>query len=291
MIKLDIGKFLTIPELVKANIHLGHHYGLWNRQMLPYLYGIWKGFHIIDVLQTARLISKTYFYLLRTSQNANRHFLFIGTNPLIKSVTKKAAQTAGCFFIDHEVTSGLLTNWLVMKQRKFLFEFLDQITLPVIRAILPILINRSEEEQEFFVTLLTRHQILWSELNGLKGLVTLPRCFIFVDPIYDYELFAQALILKRTLVGLVDSNCNPEHFVAPIPANNDNFMAVKFIFEFLSTAIYRGKLKKFKQSFTRRYIYKLYTFFSLYHHIHLSNLLYWTFLHQKTLVKMPQASY
>lgn len=247
--------------------------------MYPYVYGLYKGCILLDVLQTARLLSKAYFYLFVLAKNPTRNFLFIGSSSSYNQLVSVSAKSCGSFFINAKTQTGSITNWSILQHRRYLFYFLDFV-FTYLNTNQVNIVNMLGQ-QDLYTILKNRYNNLKKELQGVRGMLSLPRYVIFIDPLYDYYLFLQCFLLKRKFIGLVDGSFNPEVFDIPIPANNSSLQSVKFILEVISTAIFRGKLTRLKKQFTRNYFLQFYFLFNTYSNLNFIDLLQWFFYLKK----------
>ncbi len=211
----------------------------WEPRTSLYTRGEFRGYMIIDLLATAKLLTAAYAYLFKTAKRGST-FLFVGTKEAASPWVKKAALCCGSFYINQVWRSGLLTNWTFLRGRVRLLSWFNRIFLAM-------------QERQFtrplpkglVLSLQRRYNKLSLEMNGVVGLQHVPNIVILIDPNFEQQALKECLQLRRILVALVDSDCNPDPIHVPIPANDDHSLSIKMMLQIISTAILRGKLVRY----------------------------------------------
>jgi small subunit ribosomal protein S2 len=199
--------------------------------MFPYIYTEQNGIHVIDLVQTARLLSHAYNYVQKAAKEG-KTFLFIGTKRQAKNIIAEEATKCGSFFVDNRWLGGTLTNWSTVQGRVYYLKDLNQ------REASGELDRLPKKE----AALLRReHDKLKNNLGGLTEMVQVPDIAIVVDPKRESTAIAECRKLGITVIAILDTNCDPGMVDIPIPANDDAVRSIKLIISTLSDAIITGK--------------------------------------------------
>jgi len=222
---------VTLGELLDAGVHFGHQSSRWNPKMFPYIYTEQNGIHVIDLVQTARLLTHAYNYAQKAAKEG-KNFLFIGTKRQAAGIIAEEAQRCGGHYINHRWLGGILTNWSTVQNR---VEYLKDLT-------------KKEESGEMDrlpkkeAALLRREQEkLQQNLGGLTEMSQIPDIAIIVDPKRESTAVAECKKLGITIISILDTNCDPNLVDIPIPANDDAVRSIKLIISTLADAIVTGK--------------------------------------------------
>jgi small subunit ribosomal protein S2 len=222
---------VTLGELLDAGVHFGHQSSRWNPKMFPYIYTEQNGIHVIDLVQTARLLAHAYNYIQKASKEG-KTFLFIGTNRQAAGIIAEEAQKCGGYYVNHRWLGGTLTNWSTVQGR-----------VAYLRELI-----KKEETGEFDrlpkkeAALLKREQEkLQQNLGGLTEMSQIPDIAIVVDPKKESTAVAECKKLGITIISILDTNCDPNVADIPIPANDDAVRSIKLIISTLSDAIIAGR--------------------------------------------------
>lgn len=224
---------VTLGELLAAGVHFGHQSSRWNPKMFPYIYTEQNGIHVIDLVQTARLLTHAYKYVLQASQEG-KTFLFLGTKRQASTIIAEEAQKCGAYYVNNRWLGGTLTNWSTVQNRVTFLKTL----------------NQREEEGELArlpkkeAAMLRREQAkLQHNLGGLIGMSEIPDIAIVVDPKRESTAIAECKKLGITIISILDTNCDPNMVDIPIPANDDAVRSIKLIISTLANAITLGRQK------------------------------------------------
>jgi|TARA_B110000008_G_C16873137_1_gene525640 small subunit ribosomal protein S2 len=222
---------VTLGELLGAGVHFGHQSSRWNPKMFPYIYREQNGIHVIDLVQTARLLTYAYNYVQKASKEG-KQFLFIGTKRQAAGIIAEEANKCGAHYINHRWLGGTLTNWATVQGR---VEYLKEL-------------NTKEESGELNslpkkeAALLRRERDkLQQNLGGLTKMLQVPDIAIVVDPKREATAIAECKKLGITIISILDTNCDPNAVDIPIPANDDAVRSIKLIISSLSDAVITGK--------------------------------------------------
>nr|YP_009550183.1 ribosomal protein S2 [Tisochrysis lutea]YP_009873575.1 ribosomal protein S2 [Isochrysis galbana]AUM82491.1 ribosomal protein S2 [Tisochrysis lutea]QKW88458.1 ribosomal protein S2 [Isochrysis galbana] len=222
---------VTLGELLDAGVHFGHQASRWNPKMFPYIYAERNGIHVIDLVQTARLLTHAYEYVQKASQE-KKSFLFVGTKRQAASIIAEEAERCGANYINHRWLGGILTNWSTVQKR---VEYLKELDAKEEDGTL----NRLPKKE---AALLRRQQDkLNQNLGGLKTMTQIPDIVILVDPKRETTALLECRKLGIPIISILDTNCDPNMVDIPIPANDDAVRSIKLILSTLADGILQGK--------------------------------------------------
>ena len=226
-----MAKVITLGELLDAGVHFGHQASRWNPKMFPYIYAEQNGIHVIDLVQTARLLTHAYNYARKASKE-KKTFLFIGTKRQAATIIAEEAQKCGQPYINHRWLGGILTNWSTVQSRVSYLKELDKKEESGELDLLP--------KQEA-ASLRRKHDKLRQNLGGLREMTQIPDIVIIVDPKRESTAVAECRKLGIPIISILDTNCDPNVVDIPIPANDDAIRSIKLIISTLSDAINLGQ--------------------------------------------------
>jgi small subunit ribosomal protein S2 len=222
---------VTLGQLLDAGVHFGHQSSRWNPKMFPYIYTEQNGIHVIDLVQTARLLTHASNYVKKASKEG-KQFLFIGTKRQAANIMSEEAKRCGANYINHRWLGGTLTNWSTVQGR---VGYLKEL-------------NKKEESGELDLlpkkeaALLRRErEKLDQNLGGLIGMSQIPDIAIVVDPKREATAIAECKKLGITIISILDTNCDPNVVDIPIPANDDAVRSIKLVISTLSNAVISGR--------------------------------------------------
>jgi small subunit ribosomal protein S2 len=225
---------ITLGELLDAGVHFGHQSSRWNPKMFPYIYTEQNGIHVIDLVQTARLLTHAYNYV-QAAAKENKTFLFIGTKRQASAIIAEEAERCGAFYVNNRWLGGILTNWSTVQSRVGYLKDLD----------------KREENGEIErlpkkeAALLRReHEKLKHNLGGLREMTQIPDIVIVVDPKRESTAIAECRKLQIPIISILDTNCDPNVVDIPIPANDDAVRSIKLILSTLADGILFGTRSK-----------------------------------------------
>jgi small subunit ribosomal protein S2 len=221
---------VTLGELLDAGVHFGHQSSRWNPKMFPYIYTEQNGIHVIDLVQTARLLTHAYNYV-QTAAKEKKTFLFIGTKRQASAIIEEEALKCGACYVNNRWLGGILTNWSTVQSRVAYLKDLD----------------KREESGEIErlpkkeAALLRReHEKLKHNLGGLRDMAQVPDVAIVVDPKRESTAIAECRKLGIPIISILDTNCDPNLVDIPIPANDDAVRSIKLILSTLADGIIFG---------------------------------------------------
>jgi len=221
----------TIKQLLEAGAHFGHQTGRWHPRMKNYIFTKRNGIHIIDLEKTAAMLDKAYEYV-RELVAAGGTILFVGTKKQAQESIVDEAQRCGMPYVDQRWLGGMLTNFATIQARiDHLVRLEDQHSRGEFGRLTKKEILKIKEEIEK----------LNIQMGGIKEMTSLPSALFIVDPTKEDIALAEAKRMGIPVVGIVDTNCNPDIIDYPIPANDDAIRAIKLICSKIADAVLEGK--------------------------------------------------
>nr|YP_010502474.1 30S ribosomal protein S2 [Grateloupia turuturu]QHD45344.1 30S ribosomal protein S2 [Grateloupia turuturu]UXC96887.1 30S ribosomal protein S2 [Grateloupia turuturu] len=222
---------ISLPELLEAGVHFGHQSRRWNPKMFPYIYTERNGIHIIDLVQTAQLLTEAYEFVKNSAQEGKK-FLFLGTKRQAAGIIESEALRSNSYYVNQRWLGGMLTNWVTIKSRVERLKVLEQQEISGVLEQLPkkeASVIRRELEK------LRKH------LDGIKYMKKLPDLVIIVDQKRETTAIQECIKLGIPTICILDTNCNPEIIDIPIPANDDAIKSIHLVISKIADAILEGQ--------------------------------------------------
>lgn len=222
---------INLKTLLEAGCHYGHQTRRWNPKMKPYIFGERNGVYILDLKQTVIDADQAYTFLKETAAKGGT-ILFVGTKKQAQAAIKDEANRCGMYFVNERWLGGMLTNYKTISKR---IERLNEIR---------------EMEEDGTINKYAKKEILKIRneaeklekfLGGIKDMKGMPGAIFVVDPKKEKITVKEARILGIPVVGIVDTNCDPDDVDYIIPANDDAIRAVKLITSVMADAIVEAK--------------------------------------------------
>ena len=222
---------VAMKQLLEAGVHFGHQTRRWDPKMAEYIFQARNGIHIIDLQKTSKKLDEAYAFLKEQAEEG-KTVLFVGTKKQAQECMKEAALKCGMFYVDQRWLGGMLTNFGTIQKRIQRLKDLEAMEQDGTFDVLPkkevILLKKEMEKLE-------------RNLGGIKEMNELPGVIFLVDPKKERIAILEAKKLGIPVVGLVDTNCNPEEVDYAIPGNDDAIRAVKLIADVMANAVIEGK--------------------------------------------------
>ena len=222
---------VAMKQLLEAGVHFGHQTRRWDPRMAEYIFQARNGIHIIDLQKTSKKLDEAYDFLRQQSEEG-KIILLVGTKKQAQDCVKEAAEKSGMFYVNQRWLGGTLTNYETIKKRidrlKELEEMEENGTFDVLPKKEVVLLKKQMEK-------------LNRNLGGIKEMNGLPDVLFIIDPKKEHNAIAEARKLNIPIVGLVDTNCNPQDVDYCIPGNDDAIRAVKLISDCMANAIIEGR--------------------------------------------------
>nr|YP_009510436.1 ribosomal protein S2 [Gracilaria caudata]AXI96109.1 ribosomal protein S2 [Gracilaria caudata] len=221
---------VSLSELLEAGAHFGHQSRRWNPKMFPYIYTERNGIHIIDLVQTAQLLTEACHFIHDASQEGKK-FLFLGTKRQAAGVIAEQAIRSNSYYVNQRWLGGMLTNWMTIKSRVDRLQKLEMEEDAGMIDVLP------KKEASIYRRELEK---LRKNLNGIKNMSKLPDFVIVVDQKRETTAIQECIKLGIPTICILDTNCNPEIIDIPIPANDDAIRSIKLIISKIADSIIEG---------------------------------------------------
>ena len=222
---------VAMKQLLEAGVHFGHQTKRWDPKMAEYIYQARNGIHIIDLQKASKKIDEAYKFIKDVAE-AGQDILFVGTKKQAQECIKDAAIKSNMFYVDQRWLGGMLTNFKTIRKRIERLNKLEEMETDGTFDVLP---------KKEVAALKNEKEKLEKNLGGIKNMTRMPGAMFVVDPKNERIAVLEAKKLNIPIVGLVDTNCNPEDVDYPIPGNDDAIRAVKLITDVMANAIIEGR--------------------------------------------------
>ncbi|HVJ47776.1 30S ribosomal protein S2 [Desulfitobacterium sp.] len=222
---------ISMKQLLEAGVHFGHQTRRWNPKMARYIFTERNGIYIIDLQKTVKKVDEAYNFVRNLAADGGT-MLFVGTKKQAQESVKEEAERCGMYFVNERWLGGMLTNFQTIQKRVTRLKELERMEAEGVFEILP-----KKEVANL------RHQMEKLErfLGGIKTMKKLPDALFIVDPRKERIAVAEARRLNIPIVGIVDTNCDPDEIDVVIPANDDAIRAVKLLTGKMADAIIEGQ--------------------------------------------------
>ncbi len=220
-----------MQELLEAGVHFGHQTKRWNPKMKEYIFGERNGIYIIDLGKTVKLFRQAEEYLTNLAAEG-RTVLFVGTKRQAQDVIAEEAQRCGMYYVNQRWLGGLLTNFTTIQRSLGRLRDLEAMaTDGRYDTLSKKEIARAEKEK----------RKLQRNLDGIRTMGRLPDALFVVDTKKEKIAVDEARKLKIPVVGIVDTNCDPDEVDYVIPGNDDALRAIRLFASRIADAILRGR--------------------------------------------------
>ena len=222
---------ISMKQLLEAGVHFGHQTRRWNPKMAPYIYTERNGIYIIDLQQSVGMVDDAYNAVADVVANGGS-VLFVGTKKQAQDAIKAEAERCGMFYVNERWLGGMLTNCKTIRSRIERLKEIEAMEADGTFEVLPkkeVLALRKEWGK------------LERNLGGIKEMKRLPDAIFVVDPKKERICVQEAHILGIPLIGICDTNCDPEELDYIIPGNDDAIRAVKLILSKMADAVIEAK--------------------------------------------------
>ncbi|ANB57183.1 ribosomal protein S2 [Anoxybacillus sp. B7M1] len=222
---------ISMKQLLEAGVHFGHQTRRWNPKMKKYIFTERNGIYIIDLQKTVKKVEEAYNFVRELAANGGK-VLFVGTKKQAQDSVKEEAERSGMFYVNQRWLGGTLTNFETIQKRikrlKEIEKMAEDGTFDVLPKKEVIGLKKELERLEKF-------------LGGIKEMKQLPDALFVIDPRKERIAVAEARKLNIPIVGIVDTNCDPDEIDYVIPANDDAIRAVKLLTAKIADAILEAK--------------------------------------------------
>ena len=222
---------VTMKNLLEAGVHFGHQTRRWNPKMKPYIFTERSGIYILDLQRTARELEQAYNFTRALAQRGGT-VLFVGTKKQAQEPIQSEAERSGQPNVNNRWLGGMLTNFVTMRGRVQRMVELENMDADGRMATLP------KKEQ-----LLLRKELgkLQANLNGVRDMTQLPKAIFVVDTKREDIAIHEAQRLKIPIIGLVDTNADPDDVDYVIPGNDDAIRSVGLMCRVIADAVIEGR--------------------------------------------------
>jgi small subunit ribosomal protein S2 len=222
---------ISMKQLLEAGVHFGHQTRRWNPKMKKYIFTERNGIYIIDLQKTVKKVEEAYNWVKELAANGGT-MLFVGTKKQAQDSVKEEAIRSGMYYVNHRWLGGTLTNFETIQKRIGRLKDIERMAEDGTFEVLPkkevVQLKKEQERLEKF-------------LGGIKDMKQLPDALFIVDPRKERIAVAEAHKLNIPIVGIVDTNCDPDEIDVVIPANDDAIRAVKLLTGKMADAILEAK--------------------------------------------------
>lgn len=222
---------VSMKQLLEAGVHFGHQTRRWNPKMAPYIFTERNGIYIIDLQQTIQRIDDAYDFIRKVAADGEP-ILFVGTKKQAQAAIKDEALRSGMYFVNERWLGGMLTNYKTISKRIARLAEIREMeadgTIDKYAKKEALKIRQEADKLEKF-------------LGGIKDMKGMPGAMFVVDPKKEKIAVKEARTLGIPVVGIVDTNCDPDDVDYIIPANDDAIRAVKLITSAMADAVIEAK--------------------------------------------------
>ena len=218
---------ISMKQLLEAGVHFGHQTRRWNPKMAEYIYTERNGIHIIDLQKSVGKVDEAYKAVADIAANGGT-ILFVGTKKQAQDAIASEAERCGMFYVNERWLGGMLTNFKTIQSRINRLKEIEAMEEDGTFDVLPKkeVINLKKELEK-----------LQKNLGGIKEMKRLPDAIFIVDPNKERICVQEAHALGIELIGIADTNCDPDELDYVIPGNDDAIRAVKLIVSKMADAV------------------------------------------------------
>lgn len=220
----------TLRQMVEAGVHFGHHARRWNPKMAPFIYGKKDNIHIIDLQKTYPMLYTALATAREIAANGGK-VLFVGTKKQAQDIIKDNAERCGQYYVNHRWLGGMLTNW------KTVYKSISRL----------VKLNEMAEKNEYegytkkeMLNLKKEQEKLSESLSGIMNMGGQPDLVFVIDTCKESLAIKEAKKLGIPVIGIIDTNADPDAVDLPVPGNDDAIRAIQFYCEMVSAAVLDG---------------------------------------------------
>ena len=218
---------ISMKQLLEAGVHFGHQTRRWNPKMAPYIFTERNGIHIIDLQKSVVKVDEAYKAISEIAAQGGT-ILFVGTKKQAQDAVKVEAERCGMFYVNERWLGGMLTNFSTIQSRIARLHEIEKMSQDGTFDVLP---------KKEVAGLQKEWDKLEKNIGGIKNMKRIPDAIFVVDPKKEHICVAEARTLGITLIGIGDTNCDPDELDYIIPGNDDAIRAVKLIVAKMADAI------------------------------------------------------
>ena len=218
---------ISMKQLLEAGVHFGHQTRRWNPKMAPYIYTERNGIYIIDLQKSVGKVDEAYNAIKDIVADGGT-VLFVGTKKQAQDAVKTEAERCGMYYVNERWLGGMLTNFETIKGRIAKLKKIEAMAEDGTFDVLP---------KKEVIQLKKEWEKLEKNLGGIKDMKKIPDAIFVVDPKKERICVQEAHTLGIPLIGIADTNCDPEELDYVIPGNDDAIRAVKLIVAKMADAV------------------------------------------------------
>ena len=218
---------ISMKQLLEAGVHFGHQTRRWNPKMAEYIYTERNGIYIIDLQKSVGKVDEAYFAIKDIVANGGK-ILFVGTKKQAQDSVKTEAERCGMYYVNERWLGGMLTNFKTIQSRIAKLKAIEKMSEDGTFDVLP---------KKEVIELKKEWAKLEKNLGGIKDMKEIPDAIFIVDPKKERICVQEAHSLGIPLIGIADTNCDPEELDYVIPGNDDAIRAVKLIVAKMADAV------------------------------------------------------
>ena len=218
---------ISMKQLLEAGVHFGHQTRRWNPKMAPYIFTERNGIHIIDLQKTVGKLDEAYKAVSEIVSQGGT-ILFVGTKKQAQDAVKTEAERCGMYFVNERWLGGMLTNFRTIQSRINRLRQIERMSEDGTFDVLP---------KKEVIGLRKEWDKLEKNLGGIKDMTRIPDAIFVIDPKKENICVQEARALGITLIGIGDTNCDPDELDYIIPGNDDAIRAVKLIVSKMADAV------------------------------------------------------
>ena len=218
---------ISMKQLLEAGVHFGHQTRRWNPKMAPYIYTERNGIYIIDLQKSVGKVDEAYNAIRDCVANGGK-ILFVGTKKQAQDSIKNEAERCGMYYVNQRWLGGMLTNFKTIQSRIARLKAIETMAEDGTFDVLP---------KKEVIQLKKEWEKLEKNLGGIKDMKKIPDAIFVVDPKKERICVQEAHTLGIPLIGIIDTNCDPEELDYVIPGNDDAIRAVKLIVSKMADAV------------------------------------------------------
>lgn len=222
---------ISMKQLLESGTHFGHQVSKWNPKMKKYIFTARNNVHILDLEQTTVLIDRAYEFL-RDQVAKGKNVLFVGTKKQAEEAIKTEAERCGAYYVNSRFLGGTLTNFATIRSRVERMNKLHNMEKMGEFAYLP---------KKEVAKLMDEREKLEKNLRGIAEMTALPGVLVVVDSKKEHIAVGEARKLGIPVIGIIDTNCDPDDVDVIIPANDDATRSVSLILAALADAVIEAK--------------------------------------------------
>ena len=218
---------ISMKQLLEAGVHFGHQTRRWNPKMAPYIYTERNGIYIIDLQKSVGKVDEAYKAVSDIAADGGS-ILFVGTKKQAQEAVKEEAQRCGMYYVNERWLGGMLTNFKTIQSRIKRLKDIERMSEDGTFDVFP---------KKEVVNIKKEWDKLEKNLGGIKEMKRIPDAIFVVDPKKEKICVQEAHALGIKLIGIADTNCDPEELDYVIPGNDDAIRAVKLIVSKMADAV------------------------------------------------------